>query len=282
MLESNMYKIGLNIIVGFLVVLSSCQPFYRYKLVDAKESAIALDLSSSDYVVPPDEIFNFPHLEDISLFNNSNLDIGGTVDKLILVENLSALNLGSIPEMDLKLMAIKLSKLKNLKHLYLSGDSITVLPPEIAMLTSLESIVLDNNPNIDISDVMEKLSKLRFLKFISMNNCGINEVPKTITNIKTLEVLSFYGNNLDSLPDMSLLPKINSIDIGGNKFGFIPESITKINSRFNLYLQSNKITTVPDNLAYLKFGTFNISNNPLTQEARAKVDRIINARYKFY
>jgi internalin A len=270
-----------KIILGLVLVISSCTPYYRYKIEAAKKGAKALDLSSSNLIEPPDDIFSFPKLEDIDLSNNTSLDWDATFKKLIKINNLKTLILNDNPNINLKQIIISLSKFKKLKHLSLAGNKITILPEEIVYLSTLESIDLSIN-EINIDDALEKLLKLKNLLNIDMQECGITKMPHAITNFKTLETLNFYGNYLDSLPDLSSLPHLQTIDIGGNKFNHIPFSITKIKKRINFYAQSNQITNVPFEIVLMKFGTFNLSNNPLLKVEREKVKKLVKAHYKFY
>jgi Leucine-rich repeat (LRR) protein len=103
-----------------------------------------------------------------------------------------------------------------------------------------------------------------------------------ITKIMTLEALNFYGNYLDSLPDLSLLPLFNSINIGGNQFKSIPVSILKIRRRITFDAPSNQITHIPDEVKLMKFGTFNVTNNPLLPNERAKVKKIVSGWYVWF
>jgi internalin A len=277
----NMKSKQFKIILGLLFVLSSCTSYYRYKLEDAKKNTRALDLSSSNLIVPPDDIFQFPELEDIDLSNNMNLNWDATFERLAKINNLKTLILNDNPNINLKQVIISLSNFKKLKHLSLTGNKITFLPEEIVNLSTLESIDLSKN-EININDAIEKFLKLNNLLNIEMQVCSINKIPHTITNFKTLETLNFYGNYLDSLPDLSLLPHLQSIDIGGNRFNHIPISITKIKTRINFYAQSNQITNVPFEIGLMKYGTFNLSNNPLLIIERDKVKKLVKAHYKFY
>ena|ERR1700741_3273708 len=266
----------------FAFILSSCVTLYEVRLENANKNTTGLDLSSSNYYQLTDEIFDFPKLNRINLSNNPGINWDTESEKLSKVKGLKTLFLNDNSGINLKPVVNELSKLKEFKHLYLSGTGLKKLPEELVLLTSLEIIDLSNNPGLDITDVIDKLSKLKSIRFIFMQNCGIRKLPKEIENIKSIEAVNFYGNDLDSLPDLSQLINIQSIDIGGNKFKSIPVTIMKIKNRINFYAQSNQITAIPKGLELTKFGTFNLTNNPLPEQERYKIKKTINARYKFY
>jgi Leucine-rich repeat (LRR) protein len=265
-----------------MFVMVSCITPYEVRLENAKRNSTGLDLSSSGYIRLNDEILGFPHLDRINLSNNPNISWDTEAEKLSRIKGLTTLFLNDNPGVNLKPIIIELSKLKNFKHLYLSGAGITRLPVEISALSKLEIIDLSNNPGLDIVDAIDKLSQLKTIRFIFAQNCSISQLPKKIESIKSIEVINLYGNDLDSLPDLSQLENIHSIDIGKNKFRSVPVTITKIRKRINFYAQSNQITSLPKDLELMKFGTFNLTNNPLTELERYKIKKTVNARYKFY
>ena len=195
--------------------------------------------------------------------------------------NLNTLVFNNNEKYSLRKVIIGCTKIPNLKHLSLSGNIITSLPDEIALLPLLESIDLSNNPNINLEDVILKISHLSKMKYINLSNCNLSNISSAVLAIHTLEGVNLSGNHLDAIPDFNLLSNFNSLDISNNQFTEIPVQITKFKNRSKVYIQSNRVGKIHDNIFEVKFGTFNIANNPLLPEEYKKVGKV-KARYKWY
>uniref|UniRef100_H0V977 Leucine rich repeat containing 58 n=1 Tax=Cavia porcellus TaxID=10141 RepID=H0V977_CAVPO len=156
----------------------------------------------------------FPHLQLLDVSGNAltalgpellaNNGLGGPgalpkalaqspLSRILQVSNLSGncsqrvpaslRGLGSIPP-----------EIENLKKcLYLGGNFIKEIPPELANLPSLNYLVLCDNK---IQSVPPQLSQLHSLRSLSLHNNLLTYLPREILNLIHLEELSLRGNPL--------------------------------------------------------------------------------------
>nr|XP_006132963.1 leucine-rich repeat-containing protein 58-like [Pelodiscus sinensis] len=82
---------------------------------------------------------------------------------------------------------------KNLEFLYLGGNFITSIPPELANLPSLSYLVLSDNK---IQSIPPQLAQLHSLRSLSLHNNLLTYLPREILNLVHLEELSLRGNPL--------------------------------------------------------------------------------------
>ncbi|EPQ13379.1 Leucine-rich repeat-containing protein 58 [Myotis brandtii] len=81
----------------------------------------------------------------------------------------------------------------HLECLYLGGNFIKEIPPELANLPSLNYLVLCDNR---IQSVPPQLSQLHSLRSLSLHNNLLTYLPREILNLIHLEELSLRGNPL--------------------------------------------------------------------------------------
>ncbi|XP_009637448.1 leucine-rich repeat-containing protein 58 [Egretta garzetta] len=82
---------------------------------------------------------------------------------------------------------------KVLEFLYLGGNFITSIPPELANLPSLSYLVLCDNK---IQSIPPQLAQLHSLRSLSLHNNLLTYLPREILNLVHLEELSLRGNPL--------------------------------------------------------------------------------------
>ncbi|XP_029768631.1 leucine-rich repeat-containing protein 58 [Terrapene carolina triunguis] len=81
----------------------------------------------------------------------------------------------------------------SLEFLYLGGNFITSIPPELANLPSLSYLVLSDNK---IQSIPPQLAQLHSLRSLSLHNNLLTYLPREILNLVHLEELSLRGNPL--------------------------------------------------------------------------------------
>jgi hypothetical protein len=207
--------------------------------------------------------------------------------KIFLDTNQEAINmveLVDLSEVELKCVPEDLKKFKNLKILKLSYNDITKLPSWIGDLKNLESIDLSFNK---LESLPEELSDLNKLKILDLFNNNLKDLPKGFSKLESLDSLDLSKNKFEEFPKeisklktlkslylaLNSLKEINQdfdskdlihLDLRGNNLQKVPDFILNQTKLTKLFLNNNKIATLPnelDNLRNLKF--FEIKNNPL-------------------
>jgi len=165
-----------------------------------------LDLSDNRIIDFPDSIENLVNLKTLILYNNNITIIS---EKLYGLTKLTMLNLahnklkklsdsiGNLHNLqllnisknkNLKKLPASISKLKEIKQLYISGIGLETYPVEFCYFSKLERLVMNNN--------------------------NIETIPNEIVNLTSLNYLSIRMNNISSLPiEIKLLKNYNKFDI---------------------------------------------------------------------
>lgn len=77
--------------------------------------------------------------------------------------------------------------------MYLGGNHLTNIPPEMGQLSNLERLVLSDN---QIGKLPRELKQLNNLKSLSLHNNQLEMLPKEIIELSNLTELSLRGNPL--------------------------------------------------------------------------------------
>jgi Leucine-rich repeat (LRR) protein len=101
-----------------------------------------------------------------------------------------------------------LSKVRNLRELYLSHNLLQSIPPEINTLTQLSTLYLSSNK---IKVLVPELFDLPNLKILFVNYNLLEELPVKILCCKKLRVINIKNNCFKELPDLSLMKLLHII-----------------------------------------------------------------------
>lgn len=182
-----------------------------------------------------------------------------------------------------------LFSLTNLNYVCIHGTSISRIPDNIAQLTNLQILSLHDNKIDSLNPLVGKLSKLKTLDlsgnhlteipdiFSSLEqivtiNLSRNEITKfpALKNNKKLTELNLSSNALLDFPEVcnSEMSNLSELKLGQNQIKAIPDEINLLPALKVLDVGSNKITSLPGNLAdcgKLK-GKFDIFCNVFSHE----------------
>lgn len=115
----------------------------------------------------------------------------------------------------------KVTKLKNLKTLYVTGNQFSEVNEDITKLKKLRKLYLWDNK---FSAFPEHLLELNQLEWLYLSNNQITEVPNEISKLEHLINLDLSSNKLSTLPkSLAELKKLETLDITENNFDKIPE-----------------------------------------------------------
>lgn len=99
-----------------------------------------------------------------------------------------------------------LANLKKLKKLYLYSNKLDIFPNAVLELPELEWLFLDYN---EIDSIPETIATLDKLTTLDLSNNKLTDLPESLSNIKSLEFLDITDNNFNEIPkvlyDMNFL-----------------------------------------------------------------------------
>lgn len=134
-------------------------------------------------------------------------------------------------------------------ELDLSGNQLTVLPPEIAELTRLTGLDLRGNR---LTSGLPEILNLTNLAGLSIGRNQLETVPLEITQLPNLTFLDIGGNQLTSVPpDLRKLTNLTTLWINSNQLTSLPSEITELTNLTALNLSFNQLTEVPPEIARL-------------------------------
>ncbi|KAG8130144.1 hypothetical protein E2320_016736 [Naja naja] len=159
-----------------------------------------LDVSGTGLSVLGPELLDLAHLHTL-LAKNNRLGCRGSLPKGLarapLGRALRVLNLSGNRFTHFPASLLGLSPPEpqpgDLEFLYLGGNFITSIPPEVANLSSLSYLVLCDNR---IQSIPPQLAQLHSLRSLSLHNNLLTYLPREILNLVQLEELSLRGNPL--------------------------------------------------------------------------------------
>ena len=128
------------------------------------------------------------------------------------------MNFGRVPTGD------ELQQMRRSGLCVLSGRQLTVLPPEIAQLTSLRMLVLDGN--------------------------RLTALPPEIGQLTSLQTLRLNSNQLTALPpEIGQLTNLRNLWLAGNRLTALPPEIGQLTNLQTLRLERNRLTDLPSEIA---------------------------------
>lgn len=191
----------------------------------------------------------FENLEGLSVVN-ANITVNKfneIIEKLIDKQYFQKLILYHC---QIKTVPSSISKLKHLRTVALSRNSIASLPNEIGKLTELRYINLYNNRSFNrFPDAIGFLTKLEELGFAGTK---VSQLPKTIGNCKNLIKITANACRINELPEeLGNCEKLKDINLGYNQISVIPSTLGKLKNLKNLGLGGNNLSNLPKELENL-------------------------------
>jgi GTPase SAR1 family protein/CHAT domain-containing protein len=148
-------------------------------------------------------------------------------------------------------------------ELDLSGNNLTVLPPDIGKLTHLKKLILGkyryNDQGYIVKTIRNKLSvlpreigQLYQLEELQVVGNQLQELPPEIVQLTSLQSLSLGGNNIQELPpEIVQLTSLQSLSLGGNNIQELLAEIVQLTSLQSLNLWNNKLQELPAEIVQL-------------------------------
>lgn len=154
---------------------------------------------------------------------------------------------------------------QTISKILLNNNLIKTIPPIIGHFTNIQTLDLSSN-FIKILD--ENICKLNGLKHLIArdNQLEDNSLPKCLgTQLSNLEVVNFSGNLFTQFPYQLLeIRSIKEIYLGSNKISSMPRCYEQLQRLEILYLGGNQLKSLPEEICQLRNLTnLNLSNNQL-------------------
>ncbi|MBA3240620.1 MAG: leucine-rich repeat domain-containing protein, partial [Acidobacteria bacterium] len=148
-----------------------------------------------------------------------------------------------LDKLGLTMLPESISRLSQLRALYLNGNQLTTLPEFISRLSQLQMLYLDGNRLTTLPESISRLSQLRALS-LSKNN--LTTLPESISQLSQLHTLFLDGNQLTTLPEfITQLSQLHTLYLDGNQLTTLPESLKNLKRLERLYLHGNEALGLP-------------------------------------
>lgn len=239
------------------------------------------ELDLSGYVLDgkltsvPDEVFELPQLEYLSLDNNSIVEVPERIRNLVNLKTLCLYRnpiarVPDIPGLGLDwpsyVRCRKDLSRENVAHMWIEIDeqsSIQTpaggpqLTHELTLLSRLRSIhvglpsvsrgIKVPRPDGEIKDLIQGLSKLHLLEVLSFWCVLLEEVPVGIRDLNRLTSLGLTGSGLREIPEwLGELKHLRFLDLEENELTALPESLIALSQLEFIRLNSNRFSEFPD------------------------------------
>ena len=246
----------------------------------------SIKLSDSLNLIATPNVIGVPNLKKLvfeGCINLCEVDPSILVHKRLTLLNLrNCKSLSSLPnKFEMKSLEILIlsgcSKIKRIPEftenmerlsiLHLDGTAVTQLPSTVEHLTNLASLNLRDCKNLVCLPSI--ICNFKSLKDIRVARCSkLDNLPENLWNNSSLEVLDVSGITIRELPLSSLpslvrlnlsdcnivtipinfgyLPSIRYLDLSGNYFDCLPESIIQLSRLYVIYLRNcTRICSLP-------------------------------------
>lgn len=136
-------------------------------------------------------------------------------------------------------------ELFNVTNLYIYGNLIKEVPPELCQMNQLT--VLDLSAN-KLEQISPYIGNLISLKSLLLNENFIDKLPNEMNQMHNLEILSISGNKFVALPEwIGSLPKLKELNADNNCLKELPNRLTLSPQLSIISVCSNRLRYLPLN-----------------------------------
>ncbi|KAJ6663943.1 hypothetical protein lerEdw1_008897 [Lerista edwardsae] len=204
-------------------------------------------------------------LESLSLRDNRLHRLPRDIQALT---RLTVINLGNnvfeeVPE--------QLKYLQSLKKLYLFGNQVAKISPEIFevhfFVDGLQNLVLLNLNNNQLSFLPPEIRRLENLECVSLDNNQLKCIPKEFCCLQKLHELHLSHNSIIALPEeIGNLTKLKVLILSRNQIQELPDGLCKLKSLQVLDVAGNNIQAFPKAMDELELKELYCEDNPLLEK----------------
>jgi small GTP-binding protein len=168
----------------------------------------------------------------------------------------------------------EIGNLTSLTSLSLSSNELTNVPPEIGNLTSLTSLNLSNN---QLTNLPPEIGNLTSLTSLDLSNNLLTGLPPQFTQLTKLTNLKLRDNQLTSLPlEITNLTNLTQLDLASNQLASVLPEIANLTNLTLLFLHINQLTSVPPEIANLTNLTYLALNRNQLMSLPPEITRLTN------
>ncbi len=152
---------------------------------------------------------------------------------------------------------------EDVENLYLHGEGLTELGPEIQKFVNLRTLSLVNNR---LKTIPPEVGLISSLTKLNLSENQITELPAELSNLKNLEELDISYNGMKQLPEViTQMRNIKFLTLNHNQLVNLPNDFGNLNELCQLSLNNNLLETIPASVGnFKKLHYFNLSFNRLT------------------
>ncbi|KAI1633341.1 serine/threonine protein kinase [Biscogniauxia mediterranea] len=141
-------------------------------------------------------------------------------------------------------------------------------------LTRLPTSIFDHADSLEhldlsgtgLSALPDDFSRLKKLKVAFFSDCHFSVFPSQLASCPELEMVAFRGNNMSTVPEDSLPPRLRWLILTNNQIVALPKSIGKCWRLQKCMLSGNRLTSLPEEMASCKkLGLLRLSANNFEQ-----------------
>lgn len=240
-------------------------------------NAIELVLSNLELTELPETIAALTQLQTLDLRRNQLTELPEAIAALT---QLQTLNL-SYNQLTLEALADlwkSLSKLTQLRGLYIWGNKLVSIPEEFCQLRQLKELHIAGN---QITSLPERIGELYSLQVLNLQDNELSSLPDSLRNLQNLKrlVLGWAastnpnnpGNPIGYLPECLLcLKKLGELYANDCQLSSIPDGIGEFTLLEKLHLRQNQLTDLPVSLGQLlNLRNLDLNDNPLNPDLAA-------------
>jgi Leucine-rich repeat (LRR) protein len=137
----------------------------------------------------------------------------------------------------------EIGRLTRLQGLYLASNQLNALPAEIGRLTRLQDLDLSEN---QLTTLPAQIGRLTRLQELDLSTNLLSFLPVEIGRLTRLRELNLYHNQLSTLPvEIGYLASLEGLDLAANQLRTLPPQIGRLTRLEGLYLADNQLSTLP-------------------------------------
>jgi Leucine-rich repeat (LRR) protein len=226
----------------------------RFKKNDAIEKLVFRD---SPYSPVPKNGHKLTNLKEIDFVRNDF-----SVESKYQLEKYKNLEKVNLSRNNVSIAKLADDTVHSVRNMILSFNGLRAVPSEIGYFTNLEVLQLAEN-DIESDLIHPSLGNLKKLKTLSFYKNDLDSLPPFIFKLESLVELDLYFNKIEIMPEeIGRLTDLERLYIAHNGFYDVPESIGNLKSLKELYIHHNRISYLPETIKELSSITdFHLQNN---------------------